>query len=269
MTVQSAVARFRAALRAWDAGGLFTDEDYASLQTLLSSALRRSPDRDDLLDGLTGVFFERQLMNDRRRAELLAMDDGELIRAIRTRFRQLLADEQDEYEPYHALKMHVRQLLPSLQSQPTPKVEAPWPLALKEKGRFVQERVREALLALWAQLQRLPDARTATGELFRRYASADLDVRESQDPPHALQRRLDGQRLAEGILALLSSDERSLLRHLLVEEGNVEEWATAKGCSRATAYRHMASLKALCRLEFSARSNGTQLEALAALVGRL
>ncbi|MFL5319200.1 MAG: hypothetical protein ACJ790_06050, partial [Myxococcaceae bacterium] len=70
-------------------------------------------------------------------------------------------------------------------------------------------------------------------------------------------------------IALLSAEERDLLRHVLVEEGSVEEWAERKGCSRATAYRHMAGLKALCRLEFSQRSNRTQLEALAALVGRL
>jgi hypothetical protein len=49
----------------------------------------------------------------------------------------------------------------------------------------------------------------------------------------------------------------------------VEDWAQGQGCSRATAYRLMARLKALCRLEFAQRSSGTQVEALEALRGRL
>lgn len=270
MTVQPALGKFRAALLAYDQRGQFSDEDYDALQVLLASALRRSPERDDLLDGLTGVFFERHLMNDRRRGELLAMTEGELLKAIRHRFRQLLADERDEYEPYHALKTHVREVLPGLvRALGTPPVDAPWPLTLRDKGRFTRERVIDALKALWREAGRAPDPRTATAELFRHYSEAALTVTESQDPPAVLQRRLDGQRLAEGILALLSDSERDLLRHVLVEEGSVEEWAERVGCSRATAYRHMAGLKALCRLEFSQRSNRTQLEALAALRGRL
>jgi len=113
------------------------------------------------------------------------------------------------------------------------------------------------------------EVRAATAEIHRRYADSAVDVNESQNPPEVLQRRLDGQRLAAGILELLSSEEKDLLKHVLVEEGSVEEWATRVGVSRATAYRHMAGLKALCRLEFSQRSNRTQLEALAALRGQL
>lgn len=268
MTVQAALAHFRSALVAYDQTGRFSDEDYDALQILLGSALARQ--RDDLLDGLTGVFFERHLLNDQRRRELLALSEAELLRAIRHRFRQLLADERDEYEPFHALKAHVREVLPSLvRGLGAPPAEAPWPASIREKGHYAQRLVIAALLALWRETVHPPEVRTATAELFRRYSEAHATVTESQNPPEVLQRKLDGQRMAEGILALLSPDERDLLRHVLVEEGSVEEWAEARGCSRATAYRHMAGLKALCRLEFSQRSNRTQLEALAALRGRL
>lgn len=267
-----ALEQFRQGLRAYDRVGAFTDEDYAALQALLASALRRSGgDRDDLLDGLTGLFFERHLMNDTRRRGLLALDDAELLKALRHRFRQLLADTHDEYEPYHALRTHLREVLPCViaQREGLAPTSAAWPASIREKGHFSRALIVQAFEACWAEQRGTPELRTTTAQIFSRYAESSLDVQESQDPPQVLQRKLDGQRLAAGILRLLSAQEKDLLRHVLVEEGSVEEWAERVGVSRATAYRHMAGLKSLCRLEFSQRSNRTQLEALAALRGQL
>lgn len=266
-----ALEKFKEGLRTFDKSGVFTDEDYDALQTLLASALRRSAEKDDLLDGLTGLFFERHLMNDVRRRDLIALHDADLLRALRTRFRQLLADTHDEYEPFHALRSHVREVLPILvrSHEGRPPASAPWPSAIREKGHFSRALITEACAAYWHEHGGVPDVRAATAQIHKRYADSAVDVNESQDPPEVLQRRLDGQRLAAGILELLSAEEKDLLKHVLVEEGSVEEWATRVGVSRATAYRHMAGLKALCRLEFSQRSNRTQLEALAALRGQL
>lgn len=268
-----ALEKFKEGLRSYDSDGTFTDEDYEALQALLASALRRSTgaDKDDLLDGLTGLFFERHLMNDTRRRDLLELEDSDLLRALRHRFRQLLADAHDEYEPYHALRAHLREVLPAVvrKYEGKPPRAAPWPAAIREKGHFSRALIVEAFEACWSEHAGTPDLRTTTAQIFKRYADSALDVQESQDPPQVLQRRLDGQRLAAGILELLSAEEKDLLKHVLVEEGSVEEWAERVGVSRATAYRHMAGLKALCRLEFSQRSNRTQLEALAALRGRL
>lgn len=266
-----ALERFKQALRAYDETGAFSDEDYDALQTLLASALKRAPGQEDLLDGLTGLFFERHLMNDARRRELLSLGDSDLLRALRHRFRQLLADSHDEYEPYHALRAHIREVLPQLVRvhEGAPPRGVPWPASIRDKGKFSRDLIVAACQALWAENGEAPDVRLATAEIHKRYAESALDVRESQMPPEVLQRRLDGQRLAQGILELLSAEEKDLLKHVLVEEGSVEEWAERVGVSRATAYRHMAGLKALCRLEFSQRSNRTQLEALAALRGRL
>ncbi|MBI3182660.1 MAG: hypothetical protein HYZ28_11035 [Myxococcales bacterium] len=259
------VARFRAALEAFDCEGRFGEADYALLRSLLSGALGRGEPHADLLDGLLGLFFERHLMHDRRRAELLSMDDESLWRAVRHRFRQVVADENDEHRPYHALRSHVRDALLSFGAEPPS--EAHWPAGLYGRSGFSPPLVEQAVCALWREGGPKPSAAQATSELFARYvrplARAD-EFRESHAPPETMSRRLDAQRLASGVLELLLEEERELLRHLL-DGGGVEEWAEASGCSRATAYRMLARLKALCRLELHSRSSRTRIEALNAL----
>jgi hypothetical protein len=263
------ISQLRVALTAFDREDRFSDADYDVLRAVLAGALsrRQAQAQADLLDGLVNLFFERHLMNDGRRHALLAMDDEALLRALRHRFRQLVADEHDDHRPYHALQGHVREVLDMLSPHDPPR-EIEWPASLRSGTVFVRGLVEQAVRSLWAEQGRRPTVGQASAELFARYvrplAAAD-EFTGSRLVPEALSRRLDGQRLAAGILEVLSMEEKDLLRHVLTDEGSVEQWAEQRGCSRATAYRLMARLKAMCRLEFRQRSNGTQLEALHAL----
>jgi AraC-like DNA-binding protein len=267
----SPLAQLRAALEAFDREGRFTEGDYAALRAVLAGSLHRGRAAvGDLLDGLANLFFERHLMHDARRAELLALDDEGFGRAVRHRFRQLVADEHDDHRPYHALRAHVREVLEAL---PAPQdEELAWPTSVRDRGAFSRALVEQAVSALWGEQRRKPTAAEATSELFARYVrplSSAGEFTMSQGAPEVLGRRLEGQRLATGILELLTAEEKDLLRHVLADEGSVEDWAGQRGCSRATAYRLMARLKALCRLEFEQRSSGTQLAALRALGAKL
>ncbi|MHB8877900.1 MAG: hypothetical protein ACYC8T_29755 [Myxococcaceae bacterium] len=269
--MQPLIAQLRDALRAFDSDGRFSEGDYGVLRSVLAGSLHRGrATSGDLLDGLANLFFERHLMHDARRAELLSLDDEAFARAVRHRFRQVVADEHDEHRPYHALRAHVREALELLPPQPAG--QPCWPSTVRERGGFSRLLVEQAVGALWSELRRRPTPAEATAELFARYvrplATAD-EFSESQGAPEVLGRRLEGQRLAAGILELLTAEEKDLLRHVLADEGSVEAWAVGRGCSRATAYRLMARLKALCRLEFEQRSSGTQLAALRALGARL
>lgn len=66
------------------------------------------------------------------------------------------------------------------------------------------------------------------------------------------------------MLELLNDDEKSVLRAQLDGEP-VEPWAQANGVSRATAYRLLARVKALCRVSFDDRTSRAQLAVLDAL----
>lgn len=262
-------APLRLTLERFDRDGVFTEADYDVLRRTLSRVAGPRAASMDLLDGLVNLFFERHLMDDRRRAELLALPPDELLRAVRHRFRQVIADDKPDQQPYHALRAHVREVLDAWAQSGSPPADTAWPAAIRVRDRFDRAAIEQAIGALWRELHQRPSAGLATGELLRRYAPADLtETSAAHDLPEVIRRRLDGQRLAANILALLTGEERSLLRHVL-DEGTVEEWAAGAGCSRATAYRLMARLKALCKLEFAQRSNGTQLEALQAIRGRL
>lgn len=262
------VVRLRAALVRFDGDGQFGEGEYEALRRVCSriTGARAAP---DLLDGLINMFFERHVLDDRRRRELLALGDEELFRAVRHRFRQVVADEREDQQPYHALRPHVRDALEGT-PDPGPATDAAWPTSLRERGRFERDLIDRAVKALWLELRARPSVKDATAELLRRYAGSEASsaISEAHEVPEAIRRRMDGQRLAANILNLLTSQERALLRHVL-EEGSVEDWAESSGCSRATGYRLMARLKALCRLEFAQRSNHTQLEALQALRGKL
>lgn len=262
------VAQLRGALERFHTHGLFTDADYDVLRRTLSRVAGPRASSLDLLDGLVNLFFERHLLDDRRRAELLVMDDAELLRAVRHRFRQVIADDMPDQQPYHALRAHVRDALEAMGEEVTP-TDVTWPIAIRARERFDTAQVTQAVRALWREQQCRPTPALATAELLRRYAPAEVPPAIApHEVPEVIRQKLDGQRLAANILSLLTSQERALLRHVL-DEGTVEAWANDNGCSRATAYRLMARLKALCKLEFAQRSNGTQLEALQALRGRL
>src|SRR5207248_3025211 len=189
---------------------------------------------------LINLFFERHLMHDARRAELLAMDDETLVRAVRHRFRQVVVDADDEYRPYHALRAQVRDVLDCL--APAAPAEGAWPASISERGSYSRALVEQAVVALWRDNGRRPQAQDATAELYARYVKSGRQITQSRQAPETISRRLDGQRLAAAILDLLTADEKDLLRHVLADAGSVEDWAHGKGCSRATAYRLMARL---------------------------
>jgi hypothetical protein len=260
--VAGALATIRSALSEFDATGAFSESAFAALRLLLAGT---AP--GELVDGLLGLFFERHVLHAARRRELLAMDDGALVRALRHRFRQVVADGSEGHTAAHALGPHVREVLAQRShTQPGP---AAWPVGLTQGERFSRERVEEAVRAYAGELGRWPASSEAVGELLRRYALSGPEVRHEDtgrfDPPEALRRRMDAQRLASQLLEVLRPQERELLRHLLVDEGNVEDWAREQHVARATAYRVLARLKTVCRAELEGRSSSTQLQALEVL----
>ena len=258
-------ARFRVGLQAFEARGEFSADDFLVLRAMLGSALRPSAAANQILDGLIGVFFERHVLDDTRRTELLAMSDDELGRAVRHRFRQVLADEQDDRPAWHALSAHVRDALASLVSRPS---SGGFPASIRTQGRFAPVSVEQAVAALWLERGSKPTCAEATGELLRRYvtAIAEREVTSgSREFPEVMRAQLDAQRLARGVLELLNADEKDLLRHVLEGEGTIEQWGLDRNVSRATAYRLLARLKSLCKVEWRERSAGTRLEILEAL----
>jgi hypothetical protein len=258
------LATIRSALSEFDATGAFSESAFAALRLLLAGT---AP--GELVDGLLGLFFERHILHDARRRELLAMDDGALLRALHHRFRQVVADGREGHNAAHALGPHVREVL--AQRSHTQPESAAWPVLLTEGERFSRARAEEAVRAYAGELGRWPSSAEAVGELLRRYAFEVPQARPEDtgrfDPPEALRRRMDARRLAGQLLEVLKPQERELLRHLLVDEGNVEDWAREQGLARATAYRVLARLKTVCRAELEGRSSSTQLRALEELFG--
>ncbi len=255
---------FRRGLQAFDHTGHFSPDDFAALRGVLGASTRRSADANQMIDGLIGVFFERHVLDDTRRAELLAMNDEELGRAVRHRFRQLLADEKDDRPAWHALSAHVRDALAAMHRGPSP---SGFPPSIRAQGRFSPVLVEQAVAALWNERGSQPTVAEATGELLDRYvtAMAGREGTGSREFPEAMRAQLDAQRLAKAALELLNADEKDLLRHVLEGEGTIEQWGVERGVSRATAYRLLSRLKGLCRLEWIERSPGTRLQILEVL----
>ena len=136
----SPLATVRDALREFDASGAFSEPAFASLRLLLAGT---AP--GELVDGLLGLFFERHILHDVRRRELLAMDEEALGRALRHRFRQVVADGRDGHEAAHALGAHVRDVLGRVGDAPSETV--PWPTLLTQGERFSRALIEEALRA--------------------------------------------------------------------------------------------------------------------------
>jgi hypothetical protein len=256
--------QLKAALQAYDASGAFTEDDLATLKAALHGTVRAGGDSGRVLDGLVGLFFERHLLDDRRRRELLALEPDALLGAVRHRFRQVVSDDHDDRKPYHSLKPHV---IDALETTPDPGVTSPgMPVAIAVQGKFVPTLVEQAVQALWIEWRRKPNPHEATVELLSRYqGNQRWDDSSSREFPEVVRARLDGQRLARGILDVLSSEEKDLMRHVLEGEAPIEAWAEANQVSRATAYRLLARIKTLCRIEVTERSPETKLELLSAL----
>ena len=259
-------AGLKEAIAAFHERGDFTEEQYKSLRAALAPASPHSGSQT--FDGLVGLFFERHLMNDTRRTELIAMDDEALDRAVRHRFRQLVADEQQTHRQYHALSPHVREALQGMSAPPP--AGAPFPATLQTRAGFSGVAVEQAVAALWSEWRRKPSATEATSELLKRFVAEAPreEVTESREFPEVVRARLDAQRLARGMLNVFSGDERDLLRAVL-DGQSVDEWAQGRGTSRASAYRLYARLKALCQLELKDRSHQTKLNAIDAIRGQL
>ncbi len=258
-------ARLRAVIEAWHSTGAFGEEAYAVLRRAVSGVGRVDA---ELLDGFVGLFFERNLLDDERRRELLGLSPDELLRAVRHRFKQVVSGGHDAHQAWRALAAHVREALAALRG-PSP---AGYPASLSSRQGFSAIAVEQAVGAVWSELGRAPSAKEATAELFSRYVSGTLPAERSEtasrDFPAVIAARLDAQRLARGIVALLSDDEKDLLRAQLDGQG-VEAWAEGRGVSRATAYRLLSRVKSLCRVQFDARGERTRLEVLDALRGQL
>lgn len=255
------VARLHDALRSYDAEGAFTEDDYLALRRLVTGVGRVDA---TLLDGFLGLFFERHIYDDARRKELLALTHAELERAVRHRFKQVVAGGQDSHQAWHALSAHVREALDTLVSPGA----AGYPASLSTRQGFSAIAVEQAVAAVWSELRRKPTAKEATQELFSRFVAAALPMESSQSSirefPAVIGARLDAQRLARGIISVLSDDEKDLMRAQL-DGQPIDAWATGRGVSRATAYRLLSRIKSLCKVEFDERSNRTRLEVLDAL----
>lgn len=261
--------RLKAALLAFDARGEFGEDDLSALRDTLAGAVRQSAGAGPVLDGMVGLFFERHLLDDRRRAELLLLEGEALEAAVRHRFRQVISDDHDDHKPYHALRAHVADALGTL--GPSEAGGGGFPVSIRAGGSFVPVLVEQAVRALAAEWGARPRAHEATVELLQRYLPRPgaSDSAITRDFPEVVRARLDAQRLARGILEVLAPDEKDLMRYLLAGEGAVEAWAQGKNISRATAYRLFARVKALCRVEVQERSKDTKLELLEALREKL
>src|SRR5512145_603864 len=145
--MSSPLATVRDALREFEASGAFSEPAFAALRRMLAGT---AP--GELVDGLLGLFFERHILHDTRRRELLAMEDEALGRALRHRFRQVVADGSDGHDAAHALGAHVREVLGRVTSGPP--VVAPWPVLLTQGERFSRALVEEAVRAHAGELGR-------------------------------------------------------------------------------------------------------------------
>ncbi len=259
------VARVHAALRGYQAEGTFGEEDYLALRRLVTGVGRVDA---TLLDGFIGLFFERHIHDDARRGELIALSHAELEKAVRHRFKQVVAGGQDSHQAWHALSAHVRDALGALAGPGS----SGYPSSLSNRQGFSAIAVEQAVAAVWSELRRKPSAKEATQELFARYVSAALPIESSHSSirefPAVIGARLDAQRLARGIISVLSDDEKDLMRAQL-DGQPIDLWAAGRGVSRATAYRLLSRIKALCKVEFDERTNRTRLEVLDALRNQL
>src|SRR5690349_5904960 len=131
------VERLRAALLRFDGEGAFGEGEYEALWYVLSrvTGAKTSP---DILDGLIYLFFERHVLDDRRRRELLALSDDELSRAVRHRFRQVVADEREDTQPYHALRPHVRDALDGAPDEDFG-ADPGWPSSIRSGTHFERD----------------------------------------------------------------------------------------------------------------------------------
>jgi hypothetical protein len=251
--------RLHASLTRYDREGAFTEDDYAALRDAVADVGRVPA---GVLDGFIGLFFERHMLDDTRRAELLAMTPDEQHRAVRLRFKQVVAGSHDSQQAWHALSAHVRDALECLAA---PSLN--FPSRISTAAGFSGLHVEQAVAAVWGELGRRPTQREATVELFKRYVAKDGPVDDShvsRELPAVVNSRLDAQRLARGVLAVLSVDEKDLFRSQIDGEA-VEVWANRNGVSRATAYRMLSRIKSLCRAEFESRTNHTRLEVIDAI----
>jgi hypothetical protein len=254
-------AGLRAALAAFDRDGSFSEDDYEALKAAVVG-VGRVP--TGVLDGLLGLFFERHVLDDVRRAELLALSPEDLLKAVRFRFKQVVAGTHEARQPWHALAPHVRDALETIQGP-----GGHFPARIASAAGFSALAVEQAVAALWAEQGRRPTHREATVELFKRYVSTDRPTfTTSREYPAVVISRLDAQRLARGVLEILSDDEKDLFRAQIDGE-SVETWASRNAMSRASAYRLLARIKALCRTEFEERTRHTRLDVLDAIRAQL
>ena len=255
------VARLHDALRSYEADGTFGEDDYLALRRLVTGVGKVDA---TLLDGFIGLFFERHIHDDERRNELIALSHAELERAVRHRFKQVVAGGQDSHQAWHALSAHVRDALEALVAPGS----SGYPSSLSTRQGFSAIAVEQAVAAVWSELRRKPSPKEATQELFSRYVGGALPTESSQSGsrefPAVIGARLDAQRLARGIISVLSDDEKDLMRAQL-DGQQLDTWAEGRRVSRATAYRMLARIKSLCRVEFDERTNRTRLEVLDAI----
>lgn len=255
------VARLHEALQRYDASDDFQEEDYLALRRIVVGVGRVDA---ALLDGFIGLFFERHVLDDARRAELLAMSHSELERAVKHRFKQVVAGNQDSHQAWHALSAQVREALEAVAGP----AQSGFPPSISTRTGFSPIAVEQAVAAVWSELRRKPTSKEATEELFARYVRpampSEISQSGSREFPSVISARLDAQRLARGIAAVLSDDEKDLFRSQL-DGQPVEKWAEGRGVSRATAYRLLSRIKTLCKVQFDERTNRTRLEVLDAL----
>ena len=154
------VARLHDALRAYDRDGTFGEEDYLALRRIVQAVGRVDA---ALLDGFIGLFFERHVLDDERRSELLAMSHADLERAVRHRFKQVVAGGQDSHQAWHALAAHVREALDTLAGP----AMAGFPPSISNRQGFSAISVEQAVAAVWSELRRKPSPKEATQEPCR------------------------------------------------------------------------------------------------------
>ena len=157
---------------------------------------------------------------------------GARSRALRHRFRQVVADGREGHDVAHALGAHVREVLGRSAAAVRPR-RLPWPALLTQGERFSRALVEEALRAYAGELGRWPSPRRPCASCCAATPWASPSPGARTAGCMIRPRRSGGAWTRSAwpgsLLEVLKPQERNLLRHLLLEEGTVEDWARGSG----------------------------------------
>lgn len=211
-----------------------------TLRQLVRGAARGRFDCNDLLQDLLADLLERTRKHQTGGiAELLELDDGQLLAALRRRVLQVSATAGgDRWKTVKLLRERVRAVL----QNPLPVVDAP-PTGIIRAGRVDTTKVAEAVAWHRAQPGNMADgAKEIASWLLTTYLSDpiayDLHPTASASDYECVDDRLDGVGVARELPNLLGPE----LMEIVVRRASGEtlrDIAARLGCATSTAYARL------------------------------